>query len=593
MQAVIYARYSSDSQRDESIDGQIRECMDYASRNGITVIGTYIDRAMSARTAERPEFQRMIKDSDRKLFDAVLVYKLDRFSRDRYDSAIYKHILKQNGVRVISAMEHISQGPEGIILEAILEGYSEYYSAELAQKIRRGQHDNALKCKNNGGATPLGYVVDPSTGILTVDPITAPLAQEIFRRYDSGESISSIRQSLNKRGFKTKHGKSYTIGGLSLILKNRKYIGEYRYGDMVIPGGIPAIIEQEQFERVQRRMSANKQAPAKAKAVEEYLLTTKLFCGTCGRLMAGESGKGAKGIVYHYYKCSGRKRKLGYKRKPLKKDWIERAVVWVTVNYVLTDTAIERIADAILDLQEQEDTTLPALEKQLAECEKGIENLLNAIQAGIFTSSTKDRLLQLEEQKESLKASILQAQLERPKYSRQYIIDWISRFKHGNIHDKDYRKAIIDISVNSVYVYDDKLVFTYNFKDGNQTLTLREIEAAFCSDLTCNAPPKKPEPSGSGFSFYSPSAPSSVLRTGRFFISYRKLLPAPPPALRGSQDGQAQRSSPMFPASSLALRKSPPRKHTRPWGPHPETVFPLPAFRNPADSIRRSVHPPQ
>ena len=490
MQAVIYARYSSDSQRDESIDGQIRECMDYAFCNGITVINTYIDRAMSARTAERPEFQKMIKDSEQKLFDVVLVYKLDRFSRDRYDSAIYKHILKQNGVRVISAMEQISQGPEGIILEAILEGYSEYYSAELSQKIRRGQHDNALKCKNNGGVMPLGYRPDPTTGILAVNPVTAPLVQEIFRRYDCGESITGIKQSFINQGIKTSQGKDFTIGSLSQILKNRKYIGEYRYGDMIIPGGIPAIIELEQFERVQRRMSGNKQAPAKAKATEEYFLTTKLFCGTCGRLMAGESGKGSNGTVYHYYKCNGRKRKLGCKRKSLKKDWIERVVVTVTVNYVLTDTAIERIADAILNLQEQEDTTLPILQKQLAECEKGIENLLNAIQAGIFTSSTKDRLNQLETQKESLKASILQAQLKQPQYSRQYIIDWISRFKHGNIQDKDYQKAIIDIFVNSVYVYDDKLVFTYNFKDGNQTLTLQEIEAAFCSDLTCSAPPK-------------------------------------------------------------------------------------------------------
>ena len=152
MKAVIYARYSSDNQREESIEGQVRECLEYAERNDITVLCNYIDRAMSARTADRPEFQRMIRDSEKHLFDVVLVWKLDRFSRDRYDSAHYKHILKKNGVKVLSAKENISEGPEGIILESMLEGYAEYYSAELSEKVSRGMTDNVLKGKFNGSA---------------------------------------------------------------------------------------------------------------------------------------------------------------------------------------------------------------------------------------------------------------------------------------------------------------------------------------------------------------------------------------------------------------------------------------------------------
>ena len=179
MKAVIYARYSSDSQREESIEGQLRECTEYAERNGITILRSYIDRALSARTADRPEFQNMIKDSEQKLFDVVLIWKLDRFSRDRYDSAHYKRILKKNGVKVVSVKENISDGPEGIILESMLEGYAEYYSAELSEKIQRGQKENALKCKNNGGNTPLGYVVG-ADGVLAVDLLTAPLVTEIF-----------------------------------------------------------------------------------------------------------------------------------------------------------------------------------------------------------------------------------------------------------------------------------------------------------------------------------------------------------------------------------------------------------------------------
>ena len=385
--------------------------------------------------------------------------------------------MKKNGVKVISAKENISDGPEGIILESMLEGYAEYYSAELAQKIQRGQKENAMKCKNNGGNTPLGYYVDKQSGVLAVDPLTAPIVQEIYTRFDSGERICEIRDLLNSRGLKTHKGKPFNVGGISLILKNRKYIGEYKYGDVVIPDGIPAIIERNLFERVRLRMEANKHAPARAKADEEYLLTTKLFCGNCGRLMAGESGKsGGNGAKYRYY---------------LRKDWIERVAVLLTVQTVLTDVNIGRIADAILVMQEEEDTMTPALERQLQECEKGINNLLNAIQAGILTSSTKERLEQLETQREELKCSILQARMERPKYTKEEIVQWIGKYKYGNIDDADYRKEIIDTFLNSIYVYDDRLVFTYNYRDGTETLTLKDIEAAFGSDLKNCAPPSR------------------------------------------------------------------------------------------------------
>ena len=488
MNAVIYARYSSDRQREESIEGQLRECTDYAMKNNLTLLGTYVDRALSARTADRPDFQRMIADSAKGLFDVVLVWKLDRFSRDRYDSAHYKHVLKKNGVRVISIKENISDGPEGIILESMLEGYAEYYSAELAQKIRRGQHDNAMKCMNNGGNTPLGYYVDKATGRLEINPETAPYVQELFARYADGERLAVLQAEMEERGLRSKRGNAYTVSVLSNLLKNRKYIGEYKYGDVITPDGIPAIIDKELFERVQMRMAANKKAPARAKAEEEYLLTTKLYCGDCGRLMAGESGKGCKGIVYHYYKCSGAKRRLGCKKKAIKKHWIEETVVKLTVSKVLTDEAIDRIADAILVMQEQGDTMTPVLKQQLQQCEAEIRNVMKAIRQGIITETTKECLENLETQRDSLKASILQLQLERRKFTKEEIVEWISKYKYGNINDLDYRKEIIDTFVNSVLVYDDKLVLTYNDKDGTGTLTLQEIESSLSSNLISMCP---------------------------------------------------------------------------------------------------------
>ena len=489
MKAVIYARYSSDSQREESIEGQLRECTEYAKRNGITILRSYIDRALSARTADRPEFQNMIKDSEQKLFDVVLIWKLDRFSRDRYDSAHYKRILKKNGVKVISVKENISDGPEGIILESMLEGYAEYYSAELSEKIRRGQKENALKGRNNGGGIPLGYLLGDEQK-LALDPVTAPIVREIFQRYADGEIVRTIVEDFNRRGLKTKSGKPFSPNSFNRILKNRKYIGEYQYQDVVIPGGVPAILSDDLFYRVQARLEKNKRAPATAKADVDYLLTTKLFCGICERMMIGESGTSHTGDKHYYYKCAGAKRKLGCKKKSAKKDFIERAAVVLTVNRVLKDEEIDRIADGILTLQASEDTTIPALKKQLADTERGIENMLNAIQQGVLTGSTKERLEALEKQRDNLKIAVLQAELQKPKYTKEQIVSWIGQFKYGDVNSREYQKRIIDTFVNSLYLFDDRLVITYNFKGGTETITLKDVEAAYGSDLKAVSPPQ-------------------------------------------------------------------------------------------------------
>ncbi len=242
MKAVIYARYSSDNQREESIEGQLRDCMQYAEYNDIQIVGSYIDRALSAKTDNRPNFQKMIKDSAKRLFDVIIVWKLDRFARNRYDSAYYKNILKKNGVRVVSAKESISEGAEGIILESVLEGYAEYYSVELAEKVTRGMTDNALKAMSNGGITPLGYNLDDEQH-LQIDESKAPFVREIFQRFADGEMIKTIIADMNARGvgmtvrMKKKPGKKpYTkpfgYNNVRRMLSNRKYIGEYRFKDI-------------------------------------------------------------------------------------------------------------------------------------------------------------------------------------------------------------------------------------------------------------------------------------------------------------------------------------------------------------------------
>ena len=493
MTAVIYARYSSDNQREESIEGQIRECTAYAEKNGITIVKHYIDRAISAKTDNRPEFQQMIKDSDKKLFDIVLVWKLDRFARNRYDSARYKTQLKKNGVKLMSATEIISEGPEGIILESVLEGYAEYYSADLSEKVIRGMTENALKGKFTGGAIPFGYIINADHRF-EIDPLTAPFVAETFQRYNDGQTMREIRDWLNEKGVKNQRGGLMTFNTIQHMLNNRRYIGELKYRDVLIPDAIPSIVSAELFNDVQEKIAKNKKAPARRKAEDDYLLTTKLFCGYCGALMFGESGTSRTGEVHRSYKCATAKKHKGCKKKTVRKQWLEDLVVNQTMQLVKDDAAMESIIAKVMELQNKENTNIPLYKKQLRDAESGIQNMLNAIQAGILTSSTKERLEQLEETKRELEARIAEEKLAKPKVTEEFIRFWLLRFRKLDMSLKDQRQALVDTFINAIYLYDDKVLITFNYKEGTQTVTFGEAAEAASkgngSDLDCFTAPE-------------------------------------------------------------------------------------------------------
>ena len=490
-----------------------RDCKDYAERNGITIVGTYIDRAYSAKTDDRPEFQRMVQDSARKIFDAVLVWKLDRFARNRYDAVYYKRQLEKNGVHLVSVMEPISDGPEGIMIESLLIGMAEYYSAELAIKVARGERENALKCKYNGGVVPLGYVIGKEDRFYHIDPETAPIVQEIFTRYADGEPAEKIAASLNGRGLRTRTRKPFVKNSFFQIFKNRRYIEEYSYKDIVIPGGVPAIVDQALFDRVQERFAKNKITHGRpAKEEVNYLLTTKLFCGKCGTLMGGESGTSHMGTTYHYYKCGKAKRKgqAHCSLKAIRKEPLERFVVDTAVKLVLNDPVIEHLTDLILEAQGRENTRLPVLKEQLRDTEKRLSNLLEAIEQGILTSTTKQRLDELEARQDALKASILEEELQRPALSREQILFWFEQFRQGDVNSPAYQRQIIDNFVNSVYVFEDRVVLNFNFKENAKTVPLREVLG---SSADGNGPPEqKPEAAGPGFLFCTGIAEAAPVR---------------------------------------------------------------------------------
>ena len=477
MKAVIYARYSSTNQREESIEGQLRECHDFAKKNNIAIIGEYCDRAISGKTDKRPEFQKMIKDSEKHKFDTLLLYTIDRFARNRYDSAIYKAKLKKNGVQVIYVKQPISQEPEGIILESVLEGYAEYYSENLSRAVKRGLKENALHGIASG-SVPLGYAKGEDKKYV-IDPVGAKVVREIYEQYAEGRSIPEIVAYCNAHGYKTSRGKPFVKNSLRTILTSDKYIGMYRYMGVEIEGGIPAIIDKDLWNTVQSKIKHNYSARAKNKAQEDYLLTPKLFCGHCGALMTGETGTSHTGKVHRYYKCNCRKYKHNCDKANEKKEPLEEFIVKHTVDTVLTDENIDLIATKAMELIEKDfanTSFLAGLQENLKETDKRINNLLKAIEQGIITETTKARLEELENDRKVLVEKIGAEELKKPLLSKERIQFWLYSFKNGSIEDDNYKRLIVDTLINSVYIYDTpgggrKVVFTFN-TSGQNTSTV-------------------------------------------------------------------------------------------------------------------------
>ena len=356
------------------------------------------------------------------------VWKLDRFARDRFDSAHYKRILKKNGARVISAKETISQGAEGILMESMLEGMAEYYSAELSEKTKRGMKENALKCKVNGVVVPLGYVEDGEHRF-AIDEAYAPVVREVFALYLDGKGYKDIAHFLAEKGIRQKNGKPITPNVVYTMLRNRKYIGEYKFGDTVIENGVPRIISDDLFNAVQNKIAQNRKAPARKKAIDEYLLTTKLFCGKCGAMMVGESGHSMTGRIYQYYRCVHTKKVKTCDKKPVRKDWIEDLVVAEAIRILSDQGIVEQLADRLYEMQGEENAYLQSLRRSLSETEKSLSNVMRAIEQGIITETTKVRLMELEEERKKIEGEIGAEQLRHPMMTRDDIATSIEQEK--------------------------------------------------------------------------------------------------------------------------------------------------------------------
>ena len=503
MNVVIYARFSSHSQTEQSIEGQLRVCHAYAAQHNYTVIAEYIDRAISGRTDDRPQFQQMITDSSKHLFEGVLVYQLDRFARNRYDSAIHKKKLQKNGVRVFSAKENIADDPSGILMESVLEGMAEYYSAELALKIKRGMDINGEKCLVTGGGTALGYRIDKNTKKYVIDEATAPVVKRIFEMYAEGATVADICRYMNSHGVKTSRGNEFNKNSLRKMLMNRRYIGVYTYKGKETPGGMPRIIDDDLFYAVQDKMQKNKKAPARARAKEEYLLTTKLFCGHCKEMMTGYSGTGKSGKVHHYYICNGVKRKSGCHKKTVQKQYIEDLAI-AACRKMLTDENIASIVKGLTSVIEAQpkNMELETFRKELRDIEKKRTNLLNAVaecEIDVVRKSLYEQLAAVETRRSELEFNISVEQSKDVKFTPEMIEFFLLSLRNGDDDDPLYRKALISVFINKIYLYDDKI--TIHVTTGGDSVEITEqiisnVEASNAeaegSFKGLSAPPKEP-----------------------------------------------------------------------------------------------------
>ena len=270
------------------------------------------------------------------------------------------------------------------------------------------------------------------------------------------------------------------------MLKNRRYIGEYKFRDIVNPDGIPRIVPQALFDKVQRERAKNKRATARHKAEDDYLLTTKLFCGKCGVYMTGESGTARNGTVHRYYKCNNAKYKHTCDKKTVKKEWIEDIVVKHTHEMMIDDNVIEDIAGIVFRNAKKENPAIQLLKQRLSETENALNNLLRAIEEGIITPTTKQRMIELEQTRDEIKLKLIKEEMKKPTITKEGLVLWLRHIQSMSLETKEHRQRLIDIFVNAVYLYDDKLVITFNYKEASKIVTLKEVNGSI---IECSGAP--------------------------------------------------------------------------------------------------------
>lgn len=493
LNAVIYARFSSERQTENSIEFQLRADKAYCEQKGFRVIGEYIDRAMTGTNDNRPEFQRMIADAKKRQFAFIVVYRFDRFARNRYDSAIYKKQLERSGVRVLSTEESVGTGDEGIILESIYEAMAESYSRKLSRIVTEGMKQRALAGFSTGGNLPYAYkIVDRR---LAIDEEKAPAVRLAFEMYVDGKTKSEIARELTARGYRTQKGNNISVWFVSGLLSNPTFKGESSFCG--VKRDNPAIISPELFDKVQDLLEKNKRHYGKKTEGMYFALTGKVFCGHCGAAMVGDSGNGVGGR-YYYYSCINKKNRRACKKKSERQDWLEKYVCEQTANFVLAPKNISYIAKRVAEASAADlgCDRIAELERELAR----IDRQFDALTESLVKTTNPTFLKKINEKAEALTAQKEAAEKEHAALClrRELCVTpsdvemYLRSFAHGDPSDPDYRRRLINTLVNAVYVWDDKILIYYNYNVENNA----EMEFAdVCKDADKPLPPSRQDAS--------------------------------------------------------------------------------------------------
>ena len=478
MNAVIYARYSSSAQTEQSIEGQIRVCKEYAETNGIKIINEYIDRAMTGTNDNRPAFLQMIEDSKKKQFEKVIVYKLDRFSRNRYDNAIYKHLLEQNGVKVISATEVIGDTPEGKVIESLLEAFAELYSKDLSQKVKRGLRESVLKGNFTGGNILYGYKVENRK--ILIHEENAKAVKIMFEEYAKGTSKVEIVKMLNELGYRTNKGKKFCKNSINNYFTNKKYIGYYKNAFVESSTYYPAIISVDLFEQVQEKLNHNQRYGRKSK--ETFILCGKLYCGNCCAKMIGTSGTSKTCKIHSYYTCLERNKRHTCDKSNENKQKLEDDIIAKIKEKVLHPVNIELIATNILQEYNSNINTLKINEykAKIKEIDKQLDNITNQ-----FIATKNQKILErlnkhaddLTELQETYEKQIKKITLATSiKHTKEDIKDYLNTLIFKNEEDIQDKQRLIDTFVNSIYVFDDYYNIYIDIIDKHPPTTFEEAK---------------------------------------------------------------------------------------------------------------------
>ncbi|MCH5314583.1 MAG: recombinase family protein [Eubacterium sp.] len=482
--AAVYCRYSSSAQDDGySIKAQDKAIGNFALANGYDIQYKYIDKTKTGTNANRPQFQHMIADAKQGLFSTIIIHKIDRFSRNRFDSILYKNELSKYGVKVISVTENFGEGAEAELMLAMQESMAEYYSKNLSREVRKGMDVLSSKGLHTVGNPPLGYdVVDKK---LAINEAEAEIVRLIFDMYSQKYTYNDMARELNARGYKTKSGNEFFASSFNSILTQKKYIGEYVYNRRVaksltgkynshanksedeivrIPDAVPRIIDDETFYKVQARLNQNKRNAGTYKSKSNYLLSGLIVCGECGFHYQGNSRKGGSGTIYSSYRCGKKQNhKIGCGNHEIEKNRLENFVIEQLQNYLFSNEAINKIANQVTEYNKTVAKTnnddVALFQKQMKQIDKQIANITKAIARGVDEDIMIDKINSLNASKKDLQKRINEAVLEElPPVSKTDINQALSAFstylKENNTIEC---KRFIDNYIDKIVVYKNKV----------------------------------------------------------------------------------------------------------------------------------------